>query len=82
MKPLELMKRLGGEALANKLRANVDGKIVILARLHGEEYVLTDAGFDIAATLNASIGKEPDPVVAEEEVPKKKTATRSRKTIK
>lgn len=82
MKPLELMKRLGGEALANKLRAKVDGKIVILARLNGEEYVLTDAGFQIAAKLNASVSKEPEPVAAEEEVPKKKTATRSRKTIK
>ena len=74
MNPLELMKRLGGEALANKLRAKIDGKIVILARLEGENYVLTDAGFNIAAELNAKIPAE--------EAPKKKTATRSRKTDK
>ena len=78
MKPLELMKRLGGEALANKLRAKIDGKIVILARLEGENYVLTDAGFNIAAELNAKT-PAPEPV---EEAPKKKTVTRSRKTEK
>lgn len=78
MNPLELMKRLGGEALANKLRAKVDGKIVILARLEGENYVLTDAGFNIAAELNAKT-LAPEPA---EEAPKKKTATRSRKTDK
>lgn len=75
MKPLELMKRLGGEALANKLRAKVDGKIVILARLDGHEYVFTDIGFNLAAELNS----KPEPV---EEAPKKKTVTRSRKTDK
>jgi len=84
MKPLELMKRLGGEALANKLRAKVNGKIVILARLEGQEYVLTDTGFSIAAKLNAEIGSAKEELAQEEivaeEVPKKKTATRSRKT--
>lgn len=80
MKPLELMKRLGGEALANKLRAKVGGKIVILARLEGEEYVLTDAGFKIAAELNTSISSEPE--AAAEEAPAKKTVTRTRKQNK
>jgi hypothetical protein len=80
MKPLELMKRLGGEALANKLRAKVDGKIVILARLEGEEYVLTDTGFKIAAELNTMISSEPEETV--EEVPAKKTVTRTRKPNK
>jgi thiamine biosynthesis protein ThiC len=86
MKPLELMKRLGGEALANKLRAKVNGKIVILARLEGEEYVLTDTGFNIAAKLNAEISTKKEEPVAEEttgeEVPKKKTVTRTRKGLK
>ena len=80
MKPIELMKRLGGEALANKLRAKIDGKIVILARLEGEEYVLTDTGFKVAAELNAKISAEPEST--EEEAPTKKTVTRTRKQNK
>lgn len=44
MTALELMERLGGEILNNKIRANISGEIVILARLVDQDWVLTDRG--------------------------------------
>ena len=45
MEALELMERLGGEILANKIRARIDGEIVIVAELDEEnEWVYTDQG--------------------------------------
>lgn len=44
-----LLSRLGGEILANKARAVVDGSIVILARLDGANWVWTDAGQQLMA---------------------------------
>lgn len=54
MKPLQLMKELDGYILANKIRATVDGKIVILARLHGDKWVMTDDGAKLAGATNAT----------------------------
>jgi hypothetical protein len=48
MNILELLERLGGEILSNKARAVVDGKIVILARMDGAEWVYTTEGQDLA----------------------------------
>jgi uncharacterized membrane protein len=45
---LELLSRLGGEVLANKARATIDGEIVILGRLVGEEWELTEKGQELA----------------------------------
>jgi hypothetical protein len=72
MNPVELKEHLGGEFLANKLRATVDGKLVILARLEGESYVLTDEGHQLAAKINVTKPAE--------EKPKAKVA--ARKTTK
>lgn len=44
MNALDLMERLGGEVLNNKLRAMVGGEIVILARMEGVDWVLTEQG--------------------------------------
>jgi hypothetical protein len=45
MEALELMERLGGEILANKVRARIDGEIVIIAELDEEnEWVYTEKG--------------------------------------
>lgn len=54
MKPLQLMKELDGFILANKIRATVDGKVVILARLHGDKWVMTDDGAKLAGAANAT----------------------------
>ena len=44
MTALELMERLGGEILNNKIRVHIDGEIVIVARLVDQDWVLTDRG--------------------------------------
>lgn len=44
MTALELMERLGGEILNNKIRVYIEGEIVIVARLEDTEWVLTDRG--------------------------------------
>jgi crotonobetainyl-CoA:carnitine CoA-transferase CaiB-like acyl-CoA transferase len=48
MTALELMERLGGEILNNKVRATIDGEIVILARLNDQEWELTEKGQELA----------------------------------
>ena len=50
MNVIDLLSRLKGEILANKARAVVDGKIVILARMNGDEWVYTDEGQELANT--------------------------------
>jgi len=50
MNVVDLLSRLNGEILANKARAVVDGKIVILARMNGDEWVYTDEGQELANT--------------------------------
>ena len=44
MTALELMERLDGEILNNKIRVYIEGEIVIVARLDGQDWVLTDRG--------------------------------------
>lgn len=48
MNALDLMERLGGEILNNKVRAIVDGEIVILARLNDQTWDFTDRGQELA----------------------------------
>ena len=48
MTALELMERLGGEILNNKIRVYIDGEIVIVARLVDQDWVLTDRGILLA----------------------------------
>lgn len=48
MTALELMERLGGEILNNKVRAIIDGEIVILARLNEQNWEFTDKGQELA----------------------------------
>ena len=57
MTPLQLKEHLGGEFLANKLRAVVDGKVVILARLENDTWTMTDAGTLLAQKANAETPK-------------------------
>ena len=44
MDALELMDRLGGEILNNKVRAVIDGEIVIIARLNDQTWEFTEKG--------------------------------------
>lgn len=72
MNALSLMERLGGETLNNKIRATVDGKIVVLARMIGTEWEYTPEGQELA---NAHSNQ----VVAESEA--KVTRTRKAKDV-
>jgi hypothetical protein len=66
MNVIEFMTRLGGETLNNKVRAMVDGKIVVLARMQGTEWEYTAEGQELA-------NKHSNEIVAEAK------ATRTRK---
>jgi hypothetical protein len=58
----DLLTRLGGEILSNKARAVVDGKIVILARMNGNDWVYTDEGQALANEhSNAAAAEEAKP---------------------
>ena len=72
MNALDLMSRLGGETLNNKIRATIDGKIVILARMIGTEWEYTPEGQELA---NAHSNQ----AVVEAEVEVKATRTRKSK---
>jgi hypothetical protein len=69
----DLLERLGGEILSNKARATVNGKIVILARMNGDDWVYTDEGQELAnAHSNAA---------AEEAVAKPKRAKKATEPV-
>jgi hypothetical protein len=77
MNVINLMKKLGGEVLANKARVVVDGKIVIIGRLIGDEWEPTLEGLDLEARTNTaqSIAEEAAPVAKPE--PKKSNARKA-----
>ena len=58
MNALELMARLGGETLNNKIRAVVDGKIVVLARMIDQDWVYTDEGQELANAHSNATAEE------------------------
>lgn len=53
-----LLPRIGGEVLANKARAAIDGRIVILARLNGAEWVWTDEGHELMVKHSHLLAEE------------------------
>lgn len=84
MNVLDLMKSLGGEILANKVRVNYNGKIEIIGRLMGTEWEITDRGAKISHEYNVKKAAE-----APKEAPKEatkatanKSTTRTRKSTK
>ena len=48
MNALDLMARLGGEILNNKIRVYIEGEIIIIARLEDQDWILTDRGILLA----------------------------------
>ena len=48
MNAIDLMTRLNGEVLGHKIRAVVDGKTVVLARMNGAEWEYTHEGQALA----------------------------------
>jgi len=61
MNVLELMSRLGGETLNNKIRASIDGKIVVLARMIGTEWEYTPEGQELANAHSNAAAEEAKP---------------------
>jgi len=76
MSPLELCKALGGTEGLNRLKARVNGKWVILARLQGEEYEFTLEGAALAATENSKVA-----VGLSDDEPKAKSKARVSKPV-
>jgi hypothetical protein len=73
MNVIDLLARLNGEILSNKARAVVDGKIVILARMEGVDWVYTIEGQDLA-NLHSNL-------VAEEAAAKPKRAKKPAEAV-
>ena len=48
MTALELMDRLGGEVVMNRIRVHLEGNVGIIAQLEGHDWVLTDLGISLA----------------------------------
>lgn len=77
MTPEELCKELGGEISLNRMKAVVDGKLQVIARMDSNgEYQFEPVGAAKAAEYNAgrAVGlSAPDaPPAAEEDKPKRK----------
>ena len=60
MNALDLMKRLDGEILSNKVRAVIDGEIVVLARMEGVDWVFTEQGQTLANEHSNQVVAEQD----------------------
>ena len=71
MDALVLMERLGGEILANKIRAYVNGEIVVVAALDEEnEWVYTDQGQELANEhSNLAVGEAAAPKTRKKATP-------------
>lgn len=53
----ELLAHLGGEILANKATAIINGKYTVLAGVEGSEWVLTEAGREAEAMVSNQIAE-------------------------
>ena len=72
MTVFDLMERLGGEILMNRIRAIIDGQIVIIATLNDQEWEYTEAG---QALYNQHSN------LAAEEAANKTTKTRKKEAV-
>ena len=53
MTPEQLCERLNGVCSLNRMKATVNGKPEIIARLAGDKYQFTDLGANLASEFNA-----------------------------
>lgn len=58
MNAIDLMGRLGGSVLGHKIRTTINGEIVILAKLNGENWELTEKGQLLANEHSALAAEE------------------------
>ena len=64
MNALDLMARLGGEILGHKIRATIDGEIVVLAKLNDQDWDLTEKG-QVLLNEHSNLAVQEAAVVAE-----------------
>jgi DNA-binding transcriptional regulator GbsR (MarR family) len=64
MTVFDLMERLGGEIVMNRVRALIDGKIVVIAILNGQEWEYTEAGQALYNEHSNLAAEEAKPVKA------------------
>ena len=64
MNALDLMARLGGEILGHKIRATIDGEIVVLAKLNDQSWDLTEKG-QVLLNEHSNLAAKEAAVVAE-----------------
>ena len=70
MTVFDLMERLGGEIVMNRVRAMIDGKIVVVAILNGTEWEYTAEGQTLYNEHSNLVVEEAKPA----KTPKKKSA--------
>ena len=58
MNVIDLMARLNGEIVGHRIRAVIDGKIVILARLNGADWEYTPEGQELANQHSNEVAAE------------------------
>ena len=58
MNALELMDRLNGQVLGHKIRAVIDSKIIVLARLEDAGWTLTEQGQELANVHSNEVAAE------------------------
>jgi hypothetical protein len=58
MTAIELMARLNGEVLGHKIRAVVNGEIVVLARMQDTGWTLTEQGQNLANEHSNEVAAE------------------------
>lgn len=68
MNIIDLLARLDGEILSNKARAVIDGKVVILARMNGNDWVYTAEGQELANKHSNEVVAEAKPKRAKKPV--------------
>jgi hypothetical protein len=64
MTVFDLMERLGGEVVMNRVRAMIDGKIVVVAILNDQEWEYTEAGQALYNEHSNLAAEEAKPVKA------------------
>jgi len=68
MNAIDLMGRLGGSILGHKIRATINSEIVILAKLNGEDWDLTEKG-QLLANEHSNLAAEEDAAKARKKAP-------------
>ena len=59
MNVYDLVEKLGGEICRGRARVRIDGQIVVIGQLNGNEMMFTEEGRKLAAEHNKTAAEEP-----------------------